>query len=288
MNDHYESEGNSLNRGGLNTSYLFPPLRNKAVQYNKEDSSDYDQTPDQGLLWENLDTFSIPRAPASEAYGSSKRIDTTPPYYKNNSGNNSNDYSNNDYNTSMDYNNTSSTNNTSNNDYTTSTSTNTSTNKEQGQTNTSLLAETSTSFNISWGGNDIPPTDIHPQEEPMSNVSSRPLPKPRGIRKLPEPEPGEDGLLDEDTLKRRKNASAARRSRMRRLLKIEHLEDRVNQLLTENSKLVLNNALLESEKKSMHAKESEYKKRIKYYEELTKSYGILINEPFPDTGNGSA
>ncbi|KAL0079835.1 basic-leucine zipper transcription factor [Phycomyces blakesleeanus] len=138
----------------------------------------------------------------------------------------------------------------------------------------------STSFNISWGGNDTPPVDLHPQEEPETVVSTRPLPKPRGIRKLPEPEPGEDGMLDEDTLKRRKNASAARRSRMKKLLKIEHLEHRVNQLQAENAKLVLSNALLESDKRSMCAKEAEYKKRIKYYEDLTKMHGgQLSNSP---------
>ncbi|KAI9021551.1 hypothetical protein CLU79DRAFT_753804 [Phycomyces nitens] len=136
----------------------------------------------------------------------------------------------------------------------------------------------STSFNISWGGNDTPPVDLHPQEEHAATVSSRPLPKPRGIRKLPEPEPGEDGMLDEDTLKRRKNASAARRSRMKKLLKIEHLENQVNQLQAENAKLVLSNALLESDKRSMCAKEAEYKKRIKYYEDLTKMHGWQLSD----------
>jgi hypothetical protein len=65
--------------------------------------------------------------------------------------------------------------------------------------------EDSTAFNISWGGNDKPPSELHPEPEPEQPVKlTRPLPKPRGIRKLPEPEPSEDGTIDEDTLKRRK------------------------------------------------------------------------------------
>jgi hypothetical protein len=61
-------------------------------------------------------------------------------------------------------------------------------------------------FNISWGGtDDKPPSDLHPNEQQEEPIKlSRPLPKPRGVRKLPEPEPSEDGTIDEDTLKRRK------------------------------------------------------------------------------------
>lgn len=65
--------------------------------------------------------------------------------------------------------------------------------------------EDSTAFNISWGGDDKPPSELHPAKEEEEPIRlSRPLPKPRGIRKLPEPEPSEDGTIDEDTLKRRK------------------------------------------------------------------------------------
>lgn len=65
--------------------------------------------------------------------------------------------------------------------------------------------EDSTAFNISWGGDDKPPTELHPEEKEEEKPKlTRPLPKPRGIRKLPEPEPSADGTIDEDTLKRRK------------------------------------------------------------------------------------
>ncbi|KAI9278526.1 hypothetical protein BDA99DRAFT_492421 [Phascolomyces articulosus] len=123
-------------------------------------------------------------------------------------------------------------------------------------------------FNISWGGSeDKPPAELHLENSQESEmVSRRPLPKPRGVKRLPEPEPAEDGTLDEDTLRRRRNTYAARRSRLKKFLKIEYLENRVNQLQTENAKLVLNNALLESEKRGWVAKEAEYKKRIKLLE----------------------
>ncbi|KAG0167941.1 hypothetical protein DFQ28_006236 [Apophysomyces sp. BC1034] len=130
-------------------------------------------------------------------------------------------------------------------------------------------AASSTSFNISWGGNDRPPTEVHPDED-MPMMTSKPLPKPRGVRRLPEPEPAEDGTIDEDVLKRRKNTRAARRSRLKKFLNVQNLEGRVSHLQSENAKLVLNNAVLESEKKSFLAKEIEYKKRIKQLENLIK------------------
>ncbi|KAI9480834.1 MAG: hypothetical protein EXX96DRAFT_564294 [Benjaminiella poitrasii] len=137
------------------------------------------------------------------------------------------------------------------------------------------VKEESTAFNISWGGDDKPPSELHPdlhrQDEPIQ--LTRPLPKPRGIRKLPEPEPAPDGTIDEDTLKRRKNTDAARKSRMKKMLKVDQLEYKVNSLQTENAKLTLSNAVLESEKRILHAKEIEYKKRIKHLEDIMVSHG---------------
>lgn len=61
-------------------------------------------------------------------------------------------------------------------------------------------------FNISWGGNDKPPAELHldRKDEAETMVSRKPLPKPRGVKRLPEPEPAEDGTLDEETLRRRR------------------------------------------------------------------------------------
>lgn len=72
--------------------------------------------------------------------------------------------------------------------------------------NNNATAESSSGgvFNISWGGgNDRPPAELHLDQE-TELVSRKPLPKPRGVRRLPEPEPAEDGTLDEDTLRRRR------------------------------------------------------------------------------------
>ncbi|KAI9317754.1 hypothetical protein BX666DRAFT_1940528 [Dichotomocladium elegans] len=142
---------------------------------------------------------------------------------------------------------------------------NTSSSSSSSQVPTDTPADTSV-FHISWGGDDKPPADLHLEENPEI-VSRKPLPKPRGIRRLPEPEPAEDGTVDEDTLRRRRNTYAARRSRLKKFLKIEFLENKVNQLQSENGKLVLSNALLESEKRGWLAKEAEYKKRIRWLEE---------------------
>ncbi|KAI8079996.1 uncharacterized protein BX664DRAFT_388944 [Halteromyces radiatus] len=138
-------------------------------------------------------------------------------------------------------------------------------------TTTTSPSEDNSAFNISWGGGqDRPPSALHPKQPMPPVLPSKPLPKPRGIRKLPEPEPSEDGTLDEDTLKRRKNTTAARKSRLKKLMHIENLEHQIQQFQAENSQLVLNNAMLESEKKSLLAKEQEYKKRIKYLEDIVR------------------
>jgi hypothetical protein len=67
---------------------------------------------------------------------------------------------------------------------------------------------------------------------------------------------------------------------MKKLMHIEHLELQIQQLQTENSQLVLNNALIESEKKSLLAKEQEYKKRIKYLEDIVRlSCDHVLDDP---------
>jgi hypothetical protein len=55
---------------------------------------------------------------------------------------------------------------------------------------------------------------------------------------------------------------------MKKFMKVDQLESKVTTLLAENAKLTLSNAVLESEKRSLHAKENEYRKRIKYLEDI--------------------
>ncbi|KAJ1723725.1 hypothetical protein LPJ53_001950 [Coemansia erecta] len=64
-------------------------------------------------------------------------------------------------------------------------------------------------------------------------------------------EHADDEPVDAAALKRRKNTDAARRSRMRKILRIETLEGRVSELETENNKLAQMVAALEAEKAAM-------------------------------------
>lgn len=60
---------------------------------------------------------------------------------------------------------------------------------------------------------------------------------------------------------------------MKKFLKVDQLENRVAALQAENAKLILSNAVLESEKRSLNAKEKEYKRRIRYLEETMMRNG---------------
>ncbi|KAI8143811.1 hypothetical protein BJV82DRAFT_609533 [Fennellomyces sp. T-0311] len=71
---------------------------------------------------------------------------------------------------------------------------------------------------------------------------------------------------DEAAIKRQKNTDAARRSRLRKVMKMEGLEKRVAELEKTNTTLLLRAAVLESEKTSLLAKEASYEQRIKSLE----------------------
>ncbi|KAI8991960.1 hypothetical protein BDF20DRAFT_831957 [Mycotypha africana] len=254
---------------------LFPPLPNDANPFSAQhvnrvaDHGNNDQEQEGIFLWNNVSTFAIP---GDEEENDEMTIDSFSPSVS-----------------SLHYSLTPNMNTLSSDVGTTSIlSQSAPASSEYGQTVRTEESKTTAVFNISWGGNDVPPRQLHPtaeetmteetEEENKNDLSllrlSRPLPKPRGIRKLPEPEPSADGTIDEDVLKRRKNTEAARKSRLKKLLKVEQLENKVNSLQAENAKLVLNNAILESEKRSMKAKEADYQKRIKYLEGIVKSHGL--------------
>ena len=71
---------------------------------------------------------------------------------------------------------------------------------------------------------------------------------------------------DEAAIKRQKNTDAARRSRLRKAMKMDGLEKRVSELEKTNTTLLLRAAVLESEKSSLLAKETSYEQRIKALE----------------------
>lgn len=84
--------------------------------------------------------------------------------------------------------------------------------------------------------------------------------------------------VDEAALKRQKNTDAARRSRQRKVQKMESLESRVAELEKNNANLQMRVAVLDSEKTNLKAKESSYESRIKVLEEqLAEAHKALSN-----------
>ncbi|KAG0737723.1 hypothetical protein G6F57_005988 [Rhizopus arrhizus] len=81
---------------------------------------------------------------------------------------------------------------------------------------------------------------------------------------------------DEVAVKRQKNTDAARRSRMKKILKMEHLEDQVKELTFENSRLTTRVAVLESEKGTLSLKEQSLEDRIRVLEsQLSEAHRAL-------------
>ncbi|CAG8729253.1 19397_t:CDS:2, partial [Dentiscutata erythropus] len=80
-------------------------------------------------------------------------------------------------------------------------------------------------------------------------------------------------IAEELAIKRAKNTDAARRSRLRKVLKMESLEKQVNELKIENKKFQTRVAVLESEKKGLKEKNNDKDNRIKLLEkQLAESH----------------
>ncbi|OBZ86169.1 hypothetical protein A0J61_05781 [Choanephora cucurbitarum] len=85
---------------------------------------------------------------------------------------------------------------------------------------------------------------------------------------------------DDAAVKRQKNTDAARRSRLRKVQKMESLELRVSELEKINAGLLMRVAVLDSEKTNLKAKESSYESRIKVLEEqLAEAHKALSSRP---------
>jgi hypothetical protein len=83
---------------------------------------------------------------------------------------------------------------------------------------------------------------------------------------------------DEIALKRQKNTDAARRSRLKKLVKMETLEQQVSELEAENSKLNTRVAVLESEKNGLEAKERSLEDRVRNLEaQLAEAHKALTS-----------
>ncbi|ORX60629.1 hypothetical protein DM01DRAFT_1371184 [Hesseltinella vesiculosa] len=87
-----------------------------------------------------------------------------------------------------------------------------------------------------------------------------------------------DLSADEIAVKRQKNTDAARRSRLKKVMKMEGLEKRVNDLERLNSQLLLRVAVLDSEKSHLKSKESAHEDRIKTLElQLAEAHRALAS-----------
>lgn len=85
-----------------------------------------------------------------------------------------------------------------------------------------------------------------------------------------------DDPMDEAAIKRQKNTDAARRSRLRKVQKMETLEKKVAELEKINASLLMRVAVLDSEKTNLKAKESSYENRIKVLEgQLAEAHKAL-------------
>ncbi|CDS11668.1 hypothetical protein LRAMOSA03931 [Lichtheimia ramosa] len=82
---------------------------------------------------------------------------------------------------------------------------------------------------------------------------------------------------DEIALKRQRNTDAARRSRLRKVQKMEGLERRVKELQALNEQLQLKVAVLESERDAAKRKQDKYEKRVHELEtQLAEAHEALV------------
>ncbi|CAJ0911935.1 9044_t:CDS:2 [Entrophospora sp. SA101] len=85
-------------------------------------------------------------------------------------------------------------------------------------------------------------------------------------------------IAEELAVKRAKNTDAARRSRLRKVMKMESLENQVSDLKNENSELNTKIAVMESEKKGLEHKNMEKDTRIRMLEQqLAEAHERLIS-----------
>ncbi|KAJ1550113.1 hypothetical protein HK096_008689 [Nowakowskiella sp. JEL0078] len=110
--------------------------------------------------------------------------------------------------------------------------------------------------------------------------------KPKNARKPKKHSASEDTdeeHSDEDNdnpsaLKRKRNTEAARRSRARKMQRLDSLEHQVNDLIAEKSSLVMRLAVLENERVSWNARETEYASRVRLLEaQLAESHRAMLH-----------
>ncbi|KAG2208801.1 hypothetical protein INT46_003009 [Mucor plumbeus] len=120
--------------------------------------------------------------------------------------------------------------------------------------------------------------EMSPAVISASTPSFSAAPSPR-IRKRSDDAADLDST-DDAAVKRQKNTDAARRSRLRKVQKMETLETRVSELEKINAGLLMRVAVLDSEKTNLKAKESSYEDRIRVLEgQLAEAHKALSSRP---------
>ncbi|KAJ3099527.1 hypothetical protein HDU97_002970 [Phlyctochytrium planicorne] len=144
-------------------------------------------------------------------------------------------------------------------------------------------------------------TDIEPGSPPSKRRrSSLPATKEEPVLRVRSASAGEvdmagasgsrEDVKDGDSLalKRLRNTEAARRSRAKKMAKMDMLEVAVDRLEAENSRLVVQLAVVESEKTSWIAKQEEYVARIARLEQqLSESHQAIISQGSTDAAPDS-
>lgn len=108
------------------------------------------------------------------------------------------------------------------------------------------------------------------------NFAAAPVPAMSGNNKRKMDQQGES---DEVAQKRQKNTDAARRSRLKKIIKMETLEKQVTELEGDNSRLTTRVAVLESEKSALIAKDKGLEDRIRVLEaQLAEAHRALTSK----------
>ncbi|KAI9017897.1 hypothetical protein CLU79DRAFT_762176 [Phycomyces nitens] len=107
-------------------------------------------------------------------------------------------------------------------------------------------------------------------------IAPRPSTMPVTIESKKRPVDDKDG--DDIAVKRQKNTDAARRSRLKKLKRMECLEERVSELETDNTRLTTRIAVLESEKSGLESKDRGLEERVRILEQqLAEAHRALTS-----------
>ncbi|KAJ3206757.1 hypothetical protein HDU67_007961 [Dinochytrium kinnereticum] len=131
-----------------------------------------------------------------------------------------------------------------------------------------------------------PPADIRPSPSfRASSVAPKVIPAPKPKTAVAKPKkaptskkrPADESEDDDTIMKRMKNTEAARRSRARKLAKLETLEAEVTTLEHDKATLLVRLAVLESEQATFVQRENDLNKRIAQLEfQLAESHRAMV------------